>query len=390
MARWAGTAAGILLACCNIASALNPSLDINQYAHTAWTVRDGFFKGGAIAIAQTPDGYLWLGTEFGLFRFDGVQAVPWQPPGDEQLPNNFIQCLLVGRDGALWIGTHRGLASWKNGKLTNYPELAGLSISALLEDDEGTVWIGGNGSPVGKLCAARGPTIKCYGDGQLARGVSALYEDHKGNLWVSAATGLWRWAPGLPEHHTLPRGVAIPQSLIEDDSGALLMSTYGGLKQLIGGKVESYSLPGVTGHVWPERFLRSSDGSLWVTTMQGLLHLHQGRVDGFRATDGLSADFATPILEDREGNVWVGTQDGLDRFREIAVPTVSQNQGLSNSAAWSVQATPDGSIWIGTADGLNRWENGRVTLYRSRKALGQARQKDERDLSVRGTVNEIA
>jgi ligand-binding sensor domain-containing protein len=71
----------ILLACCPSASALNPSLDINQYAHTAWTVRDGFFKGRIRAIAQTPDGYLWLGTELGLLRFDGSALVQGWPVG---------------------------------------------------------------------------------------------------------------------------------------------------------------------------------------------------------------------------------------------------------------------------------------------------------------------
>ena len=66
--------------------ALDPSLDVSQYAHTAWTVRDGFSLGNIYAIAQTPDGYLWLGTEFGLFRFDGIHSVPWQPPAGQQLP----------------------------------------------------------------------------------------------------------------------------------------------------------------------------------------------------------------------------------------------------------------------------------------------------------------
>ena len=78
----------ILLACCTCASAVNPSLDTNQYAHNAWTIRDGFFKSVIYTIAQTPDGYLWLGTEFGLFRFDGVRSVPWQPPvGDHRASN---------------------------------------------------------------------------------------------------------------------------------------------------------------------------------------------------------------------------------------------------------------------------------------------------------------
>ncbi len=381
---------GILFAWGPLAYALDPALDVNQYAHTAWKVRDGFAKGAIFSIAQTSDGYLWLGTEFGLFRFDGVRAVPWRPPADEQLPNNFIQSLLVGRDGALWIGTRRGLASWKDGKLTNYPELAGLGIRALLEDDEGTVWIGGYGLSAGKLCTAKGPAIQCYGAGQFGRGVTALYENHKGNLWVSAATGLWRWVPGPPEHYTFPRGVVSAESLIEDDNGAFLISTYTGLKQFVGGKIESYTLPGISGQFNPARILRSRDGGLWIGSLQGLLHLHQGRVDVFKASDGLSADFVSTIFEDSEGNLWVGTQDGLDQFREVAVPTISRNQGLSNSSAWSVQASADGSIWIGTADGLNRWENGRVILYRSGKPLGQGRQKDERDLSASGRVREIA
>ena len=153
MARRVGTAIGALVACCNIASALNPSLDINQYAHTAWTVRDGFFKGRIRAIAQTPDGYLWLGTDFGLLRFDGVRSVPWEPPAGESLPNTSIRSLLVARDGRLWIGTGAGLASWKDGKLIHYLELEGLAVTSLLEDREGTVWAGEWAAPTGRLCA---------------------------------------------------------------------------------------------------------------------------------------------------------------------------------------------------------------------------------------------
>src|ERR1700716_3340055 len=87
-------ALGILLACCSCASALDPSLDTSQYAHTAWKIREGFSKGRVTSIAQTPDGYLWLGTEFGLLRFDGVRSVPWHPPGDEHLPDTWVRSLL--------------------------------------------------------------------------------------------------------------------------------------------------------------------------------------------------------------------------------------------------------------------------------------------------------
>jgi len=132
----------IMLACRPCAVGFAQSLDVSQYAHTAWRVRDGFAKGPITSVAQTPDGYLWLGTELGLLRFDGVRAVPWQPPAGEQLPSNHIRDLLVGRDGTLWIATLKGLASWKEGKLIQYPEVAGQIVSPLLQDREGTVWFG--------------------------------------------------------------------------------------------------------------------------------------------------------------------------------------------------------------------------------------------------------
>jgi len=380
----------LMLLCTRTALALDPSLDISQYAHTAWKVRDGFTRGGIFAIAQTPDGYLWLGTESGLYRFDGVRAVPWQPPAGHELPSNFINNLLVARDGTLWIGTHKGLASFKDGKLSQYPELTGPDILALIEDREGTVWVGAFGTSGGdNLCAARDGSIHCFGTDTLGRGVTALYEDHKGDLWVAAETGLWRWKSGTPQHYSypFPRGVVGVDSLIEDDSGSILLGTDKGFERLAGRNIESYSLPDVKVQFRPTRMLHSSDGSLWVGTWQGLVHVHQGKTDVFRAAGGLSADFVTLIFEDREGSVWVGTQDGLDRFRDLAAPTISLNQGLANIAAWSVEATPDGSIWIGTADGLNRWTTGHITVYRSRKSLGQDHQGDR---GTSGRSSEIA
>src|SRR5512132_1198434 len=98
-------ALGMLLAWSPCAFALNPALDVSQYAHTSWKIRDGFFKGRISSIAQTADGYLWLGTELGLVRFDGVRFVPWRPPAGQSLPSNHIRSLVAARDGTLWIGT---------------------------------------------------------------------------------------------------------------------------------------------------------------------------------------------------------------------------------------------------------------------------------------------
>src|SRR5262249_20111628 len=163
---------------CPCAFALNPALDVSQYAHTAWKIREGFSKGAINDIVQTSDGYLWLGTTFGLLRFDGVRNVPWQPPQDQHLPSTDISKLVAARAGPLWIGTRNGLASWKNGKLTQYAELAGLYVGKLLENREGSIWAGAIGLPSGKLCEIHNGSIRCFPEmGGLGRGVSGLHED---------------------------------------------------------------------------------------------------------------------------------------------------------------------------------------------------------------------
>ena len=359
---------GVMLLCCPDAFALDPALDVSQYAHTAWRVRDGFMQGTITAMAQTRDGYLWVGTEFGLYRFDGVRAVPWQPPAGQQLPGNRISNLLVARDGTLWISTIKGLASWKDGKLMQYSELAGQLLNPLLEDREGTIWIGAFNP--GRLCAIRSGKAQCYGEGSFGVGIWNLYEDHQGNLWAISVTGLWRWDSARPEHYSIP-GQQI-DAIIETEGGDFLLATSKGLKRLADGKIQDYALPGIAARFRPLRFFRSSDGSLWVASAQGLLHLHQGRTDTFGTADGLSGDFVGRMIEDREGNVWVSTTTGLDRFREYAIPTVSRSQGLSTSGAYSIQATSNGTIWIGTINGLNQWRDGRVTVYGGQTEIGKA------------------
>src|SRR5262245_51066271 len=144
--------AGSLLAWCPYALALNPALDISQYAHTSWKIDDGFSRGRVTAFAQTADGYLWLGTEFGLLRFDGVRFIVWRPPQGMSLPAMFISSLLAAHDGTLWIGTSEGLASWKDGTLTRYAELAGMSVDSLLEDRQATIWATANQTSRSRIC----------------------------------------------------------------------------------------------------------------------------------------------------------------------------------------------------------------------------------------------
>src|SRR5262245_48800243 len=252
--------AAMLLAGRPSALALNPAVDVSQYAHTAWKIRDGFTKGIIRGIAQTPDGYLWLGTEFGLVRFDGVRTASWQPPPDQHLPDDSIWSLLAARDGTLWIGTAKGLASWKGGKLTEYPELAGKYIVTLLEDHEGMVWVAELGIPAGNLCAIRNGSVQCYGkDGAPGRFVLSLYEDSKDRIWAGVEGGLWLWKPGPPKFYPLPGEPNGIRGIGEDSEGALLVNRQGGVHRFVDGKTEPYPLSGIMGKLEAKRVLRDHD-----------------------------------------------------------------------------------------------------------------------------------
>jgi Predicted periplasmic ligand-binding sensor domain len=314
---------------------LDHSLDINQYAHTAWRVRDGFAKGFIYAIAQTPDGYLWLGTEFGLLRFDGVRAVAWTPPNG-QLPSNNIPTLLVTHDGTFWIGTTKGLASWKDGKLASYSELNGSRISALLEDGTGTVWV-----------ATDEPRI-------FAGNVGPINADSEGKFWVGLEKGSGKWKSGRPKSFEMPAAEYGLPPLGEHEQSALLTSSDGRVPGLVNWQVRRSKASQV---------LRDRDGGVWVATPdRGLIHVHQGRTDVFSETDGLSGDTVTALLQDQEGNIWAVTTNGIDRFREYAVPNISIKQGLSNTNSVSIVGAKDGSVWVATYNGLNQWKDGRINM----------------------------
>ena len=364
--RQAVTLLAILLACCGRAFALDPSLDVNQYAHTAWKVREGFSKETITSLAQTGDGYLWLGSGLGLLRFDGVRALPWQPPVGQELPGMQIHHLLAARDGTLWIGTTSGLATWKENQLKQIPELAGQFISFLLEARDGTVWISTYSDSGGKLCDSKKGVIHCAA---LQVGAETLYEDRNGTLWVGLLNGIWRWKPGTAKFFPIATDNFGVTSFAEDRLGQLLFGSYMGIRRVLDNGVAAYQ-SSAPSYRWPvEGMFRDREGGLWVGTSEhGLVHIHEnGRIDVFSHLDGLSGDYARRFLEDSEGSVWVATGDGIDRFRDYAVSTISTNQGLSNAAAVSLFPARDGSLWISTLGGLNHWANGVISIVGSQK-----------------------
>ncbi|MBV8630058.1 MAG: hypothetical protein JOZ83_03985 [Silvibacterium sp.] len=331
-------------------------------------------------MAQTPDGYLWLGSEFGLYRFDGVRSVRWEPPAGHPLPAAPYS-LLVSRDGTLWIGTFAGLSTLKDGKLTDQPEVGKQFVTSLVEDHEGTVWAGllsdtsGNS---GRLCAFGNGSPRCYGeDGIFGKFVWSLHVDGSGTLWAGAESGLWRWKPSPQKRFVL--GAAYVDDLASVADGGVLIAMRGaGLRHFVGDQIEPYPIRSATNpsallsdpEVDSNKLLRDRDGDLWIGTHdRGLIHVHQGRTDVFTKADGLSGNIIAGLLEDHEGNIWVATAQGLDRFRDLPVATISSRQGLSSDGVRSVVSARDGSVWIGTDAGLTRWNNGQATIFRKANGL---------------------
>ncbi|HEY4081515.1 MAG TPA: two-component regulator propeller domain-containing protein [Burkholderiaceae bacterium] len=372
--------AWVLFAAPSPARALDPPLQIAQYAHTSWTAREGALLGLVFSIAQTPDGYLWIAGSFGLFRFDGLRFVSWQPPTGQSLPES-PYTLLVSRDGTLWIGTFGGLASWNGTALTQYSQLGNGFVTSLLEDRDGTLWAGLLGDPA-RLCSVRAGKVQCFTpNGGFGSFVWSLGEDSAGSLWVGAESGVWRWKPGAPQRFET-RAMRVGDLSTTVDGQILIGIRGAGLKQVAGDQLVPYPIrrtgkpdEGVSDlNIKSNKLLRDRDGGLWIGTEGlGILHLKDGKVDAFTRAEGLSGNIACSLFQDREGNIWFGSEKGLDRFRRLPIISLSTQQGLPSESAKSVLATTDGSVWVATNDGLARWHDARPIVYKERDGLPDSR-----------------
>ena len=339
------------------------TLEVSQYLHTSWTSQEGFFKGGIHAIAQTPDGYLWLLSEAGgLLQFDGVRFSEWKPSNSYDLPSKPIFRLLASRDSSLWIGGI-GLAELKaNGEFRRYHQLDGTWIvGGLIEDKDGGIWASGAGQPQSpKLCRFYHGQSECYpADSFLGDQVMGLHEDRKGRLLALTTTGVWKVRPGPPERlASMPPNLTLANVIEEDASGKLVVSAGNDMKLITAdGKVSRYPTP------IPQAYevLKDRESDLWFATTKGVIHLHEGRTDHFTALDGLSSNQVRCIFQDREKNLWVGTDSGLDKFTKPAVPTITSKQGFPEDLVNSVVTTPQGVPWVGTSSGLYRLDHDLAT-----------------------------
>ena len=222
--------------------ALDTARQISQYRHSAWRVEDGDFNGTPVVMTQTLDGYLWIGTGTGLIRFDGVRFVPWTPPAGQQLLDPRIFSLLGARDGSLWIGTGFSISHWKNGRLTNYPELSGR-IEAMVEDEEGSIWLARTHMPdkMGPVCRVRNEQLRCFtGDQDIPFPNALQLATHgRDQLWIAGYSELCLWKPGsghvyFPNVTGRPEGFALFKAIAAAPDGSTWAAIDGSDRKSVG------------------------------------------------------------------------------------------------------------------------------------------------------------
>ncbi len=322
---------------CSCSAAFDSDRTIAQFAHTAWGPKDGA-PSAIITLAQTPDGYLWLGTHDGLYRFDGVVFERYQPQSGGPFPARAVTSLLALSNGDLWIGFYPGaITLLRNGIAKNYSVREGVPIGGIwkiAQDRERTIWAA-TGSGLARL---EGDRWKEIGKDWSFPGKSpnTVFLDGQGTLWVATEDTLVFLPPGARRFQ--PTGIRVGQveQIAQAASGKLWMAETTRSVHPIPLSDKCLPPDQTEIRVGSAGILFDNDGALWITSvgdglrrspapelLRGQIKEFSTQVESFTAKDGLSDDYVRAILQDREGNIWVGTNNGLDRFRKTnLVPVV--------------------------------------------------------------------
>ena len=382
------------------AFALDPSRALTQARLLVWTSESGLPQNTIDAIVQTRDGYLWMGTEEGLVRFDGVRFVVSDRQNAPALRSSFVSSLFEAPDGTLWIGTYGGgLARLRGGRIEAFrPELLGSDriremrvadgglfiatagggllridgekvtrfttrdglptdrVWALEEDGEGGLWVATHGGGVTRWHDASVRQRLTTADGLPSDNARALLRDPDGTLWIGTdGGGLAAWRngsivrlvttrDGLPNNHI--------RSLHRDLDGSLWIGTDGGLARWRGARAETLGVfEGLPSPV-VRTLIEDRERSLWVGTTGGLVRLSDTRFLSFTRKEKLPVDGIRAVLEDRGGQVWVGTEGGgLCAVLPGPIRCLTTANGLPHDTVYALAAARDGSLWVGTDGG---------------------------------------
>jgi signal transduction histidine kinase/ligand-binding sensor domain-containing protein len=345
-----GIVAGLLLCLAPAVCALSPDRTIRQFHHTAWTAKDGA-PSQISALAQTTDGFLWIGSARGLYRFDGVTFETYAPQEGVTLPSHNIYTLLATRDGGLWVSFRpSGLGFIKDGKISVFSkpeEIPPGHVNAFARDGNGRIWAG---TANGLALRAGTRWIVMNADWH----VRWLFVDRAGTLWITTTKGFFSLRRGA-KRFELAGPPAITKVAQAPNGRLWVTHDQLTLRRLHAGPDDRLDVL-----VNPMDLLIDRDGTIWMVDVSGgivrlrhpeqapnrLILDHDPLLDPYGERDGLTADVASVLLEDREGTIWAGTSKGLDRFRYSHVtPLPLPPAHLKVTLA----ADDDGSVWAGSA-----------------------------------------
>jgi signal transduction histidine kinase/ligand-binding sensor domain-containing protein len=402
-----GPVAHTLLICllgvlaCRTASAQSRDRTIKQFVHTAWGEKEGA-PYGILALAQTQDGYLWLGTITGLYRFDGVSFEQFRSQSGATLPRGAVHSLLSLPNGDLWIGFNAGKISLlRNGTITNYSILDGVPpgrIEGIEQDREGTLWAA-TSRGLGRLAGNRWTKVEKDWN-FLGKAASAVFLDRQGTLWVATEDTL----VVLRLHSRTFQPTGIPTGyvaqLTEAKSGKLWMAETSRSVRPVPSRGDHLSSDSTEIQVGSGSLLFDREGGLWITTvgdgirrapvperLSGKIGEFSKEVESFTTKDGLTNRNAYAVIQDREGNIWIGTSSGLDQFREgniqpVALPIAADHATLA--------AGDEGDLWVNSLGSMIHIRGSRTSITKSDLSTRSAYRNPGGSLWWVGTDDRLA
>ena len=329
----------------------------------SWQREQGLPQNSVRALAQTREGYLWIGSDDGVVRFDGVRFVSFGLR--EGLRSGPVQTLFADSEGALWIGTaDSGLTRWRNGQFTTFTMQDGLpsnTITALSEDGEGRLWVG---TQAGLAVWQDGRfTTPGAADQFKGKPIPVLYRNPQGVMWLGATgVGIFRFQEGkfvALTDASVEGLLRNPHCLLEDKAGRIWVGAGDDFVLCRDGdQWRRYRIPRHLARPYVSALVEEPDGTVWAGSVsEGLFRFKGGKLTAINASSGLLDNSVECLLADREGNLWVGTGAGLNRLRRSNLLMFGQNEGLGYGPVQGLAEIAPGVIWAGKpGDGLYRWE----------------------------------